>query len=74
MIPTAFALLDFSGARLRILRVSGVVGIGIPTSTSPALDIAALCLSLWPATIFTQTVTSDTPASQSAISFLTIVK
>ena len=46
--------------------------IGIPTSTSPALDIVALCLSSWPAAIFTQAVTSYTPAaaSQSAISFL----
>ena len=70
----ACALLEFTEAPLRILRVSGVIGIGIPTSTSPALDIAALCLSSWPAAIFTQTVTSDTPASQCAISFLTVVK
>ena len=74
MTPTACALLEFTEAPLRILRVYGVVGIGIRTSTSPALDIAALCLSSWPAAIFTQTVPSDTAASQSAISFLTIVK
>ena len=71
MAPTACALLEFTEAPLRIFRLSGVVGIGTPTSTSPALDIAALCL---PAAIFTQTVTSDTAASQSAISFLTAVK
>ena len=33
-------------------------GIGITTSTSPALDIAALCLDSWPAAIFTQIITS----------------
>ena len=76
MTSTACALLEFTEAPLRILRVSDVVGIGMPTSTSPALDIAALCLSSWPAAIFTQTVPSDTAAaaSQSAISFLTVVK
>ena len=52
----------------------GVVDVGIPTSTSPTLDIDALCLSLWLAAIFTQPVTSETPASQSAVSFHTIVK
>ena len=74
MSPTACALLEFTEAPVRILRFSGVVGVGIPTSTSPALDIAALCLSSWPAAIFTQTVPLDTAASQSAISFLTVVK
>ena len=46
MTPTAWALLEFTEAPLRILRVSsGVIDIGIPTSTSPTLDIAASCLS-----------------------------
>ena len=35
------------------------VDIGITTTTSPALDIAALCLDSWPAAIFTQILTSD---------------
>ena len=42
---------------------SRVVDVGLPTCTSPALDMPALCLSSWPAAIFTQTLTSDTPAS-----------
>ena len=41
MTPTACALLQFAEAPLRVLRVSDVVSIGIPTSTSPALNIAA---------------------------------
>ena len=49
-----------------------LVQVYLPVATSPALDIAAL--SSRPAAIFTQTVPSDTAASQSAISFLTIVK
>ena len=32
--------------------------VGITTTASPALDIAALCLSSWPVAIFVQTVTS----------------
>ena len=41
-------------------------------------DIAALCLSSWPATIFTQPITSDTLArlsqsASSAVTFLTTV-
>ena len=52
-----------------------VVDIGIIT-TSPALDVAAFCLSSWPAAIFSQPVISDAPASHfmSADSKLTFVK
>ena len=75
MTTTACALLQFTEAPLRILRVPIIVGIGIIT-TSPALDIAALCLSSWPAVIFSQPVISDAPASHfmSADSQLTFVK
>ena len=52
MTPNACALLEFTTAPLPILRVSSVVDIGITTTTSPALDIAALCLDSWPAAIF----------------------
>ena len=60
----------------KLITTDGVVDTGIPSFTSPALDIAALCLSSWPAVIFTQTMTSDTPASHymSADSRLTTVK
>ena len=67
MTPTACALLEFTEAPLRILMVSDVVGIGIPTSTSPALDIAALCLSSWPAAIFTQTVPASLLSASSLL-------
>ena len=75
MTPTACALLEFTEAPLRILRVPIVVDIDI-TTTSPALDIAALCLSSWPAAIYTQPLISDAPASHfvSANSYLTFVQ
>ena len=75
MTPTACALLEFTEAPLCILRVSGVVDIGISTATSPALDIAVLCLDSWPAAIFAQ-IQSQTPASgyMSAYSRLIIEK
>ena len=41
---TACALLEFAEAPTRILRFLYTVDIGITTTTSPALDIAALCL------------------------------
>ena len=52
-----------------------LVDIGIATSTSPALDIAALCLDSWPAAIFTQGP-PHTPVSSymSANSRLTILQ
>ena len=59
MTPIVCALLEFTTAPLPILRVSGVVDIGITTTKSPALDIAALCLDSWPAAIFTQIPISD---------------
>ena len=59
MAPTACALLEFTTAPLPILRVSGVVDIGITTTKSPALHIAALCLDSWPAAIFAQVLISD---------------
>ena len=46
--------LEFAEAPTRILRFLYPVDIGITTATSPALDIAALCLDSWPAAIFTQ--------------------
>ena len=67
MSPTACALLEFAEAPLRILMVSGVFDIGIPTSTSPALDIAALYLSSWPAAIFTQTVPASLLSASSLL-------
>ena len=54
---TACALLEFAGAPTHILRVLHSVDIGITTTMSPALDIAALCLGSWPATISAQTLT-----------------
>ena len=48
----------FTEAPLRIVRVPIVVGTST-IATSPALDIAALYLSSWPAAIFTQPVISD---------------
>ena len=61
MTSNACALLEFTTAPLPILRVSGVtvVDIGITTTKSPALDIAALCLDSWPAAIFAQVPISD---------------
>ena len=56
--PNACALLEFTTAPLPILRVSGVVDIGITTAKSPALDIAALCLDSWPAAKFAQVLIS----------------
>ena len=50
---------QFAEAPTRILRFLYTVDIGITTTTSPALDLAALCLDLWPAAIFTQILTSD---------------
>ena len=46
---TACALLEFAEAPTHILRIFYSVDICITTIMSPALDIAALCLSLWPA-------------------------
>ena len=46
---TACALLEFAKAPIHILKVLDSVDIGINTATSPGLEIAALCLSLWPA-------------------------
>ena len=45
----ACALLEFTEAPTHTLRVLYSVDIGITNTTSPTLDIAALCLSLWPA-------------------------
>ena len=56
---TACALLEFAEAPTRILRFLYTVDIGITTTTSPALDVAALCLDSWPAAIFTLILTSD---------------
>ena len=56
---TACALLEFAEAPTRILRLLYTVDIGITTTTSPALDVAALCLVSWPAAILTQILTSD---------------
>ena len=47
----ACALLELTEAPSYILRVFYFVGIGITTTASPALDIAALCLSSRPAAI-----------------------
>ena len=41
----ACALLEFAEAPTRILSFLYPVDIGIPNATSPALDIAALCLA-----------------------------
>ena len=46
---TACALLEFAEAPTHILRVLYSGDKGITTATSPDLDIAALCLSSWPA-------------------------
>ena len=54
---TACALLEFAEAPTRILRFLYPVDIGITTTVSPALDVAALCLDSWPAAIFTQILT-----------------
>ena len=43
------ALLEFTEGPTHILRVFYSVVLGAITVTSPALDTAALCLSLWPA-------------------------
>ena len=59
VIPAACALLEFTEAPLCILRVSGLVDIGIPTATSLALDTAAIS-SL--AATLTQTVPTSVPA------------
>ena len=59
MTPNAGVLLEFTTAPLPILRVSGVVDIGMTTTKSPALDIAALCLDSWSAAIFAQVLISD---------------
>ena len=48
--------LELTEALSCILRVFYFVDIGITTTASSALDVAALCLSSWPAAIFTQTV------------------
>ena len=45
----ACALMEFTAGPTHILRVVYSVVIGVITITSPALDIAALCLSSWPA-------------------------
>ena len=81
MTPNACALLEFTTAPLPILRVAGVVDIGMTTTKSPALDIAALCSSWpdsWPAAIFAQVLISDSCRSASgylsAYSRLTIEK
>ena len=50
---TACALLKFAEAPTHTLRFSYPVDIDIPTSVSAALEIAAWCLSSWPAAIFT---------------------
>ena len=60
--PTACALLEFTEAPLRILRVSAFVDIGIPIATSLALEKIALCLISQPAAIFSQTSSSSVPA------------
>ena len=44
---------------LHSLRFLYPVDIGIITNSSPALDIAALCLDSWPAAIFDPVSTSD---------------
>ena len=44
---TACVLLEVTQAPAHILRCIYSVATGIPTATSPALDIASLCLSLW---------------------------
>ena len=53
---TACALLEFIEASTHILRVLYSVDIGITTTASSALDVAALCLSSWPVAIFAQTL------------------
>ena len=50
---TAYALLEFTEAPTHILRALYRVEVGINTTASPALDVAALCLSTWPAAYFT---------------------
>ena len=62
MTPAACALQEFTEAPLRILKVSGLVDIGIPIAASSPLVIAASCLISWLAAIFTQTVSTPAPA------------
>ena len=61
---TACALLEFAEAPTHILRVSCSVDIGIITIASLALDIAALCLSSWPAAIRCLASATVSPASR----------